>query len=112
MAHTTHTTLFLARCKDWTHADGTAPVRVHLQLTATDENGGFWAIRGTTRHDNRRQGEAVFVKRDSLNKLIRDTTFVTTKEGLVYLTQADVIRATGRIDEDSFSKIWDQIEAR
>ena len=107
----TFTTLFLATCPDWTHRDGTAPIRVHLQLTEVDENGGFWAVRGTTRHDNRRAGEAVFVARDAQNNLKRDTTFVTTQEGVVYVTTKQVIRTTGSLDGDTFDTIWDQIQA-
>ena len=107
----TFTTLFLATCPDWQHRDGTAPIRVHLQLTETDEQGGFWAVRGTTRHDNRKQGEAVFVARDTQNNLKRDTTFVTTQEGVVYVTADQVIRTTGQLDWDTFNTIWDQIQA-
>lgn len=105
-----HTFLFLASCPDWAHADGTAPVRVHLALTPVDQDGGFWAARGTTRHDNRKAGQAVHVKRDAQNNLKRDTTFVTTREGLVYVNASDVRRITGQIDERSFHTIWDQIE--
>lgn len=107
----THTELFLATCPEWTHADGTAPVRVHLAITSVDEQGGFWAVRGTTRHDSRKAGQAVYVQRDALNNLKRDTTFVTTKEGIVYVTTDQVRRVTGRIDEATFNQIWDQIEA-
>ena len=107
---TTYTQLFLATCPDWTHRDGTAPVRVHLQLTEVDEQGGFWAVRGTTRHDNRKAGEAVFVKRDTQNNLKSDTTFVTTQEGVVYVYSDQVRRVTGQIDWETFSTIWDQVQ--
>ena len=107
-----HTTLFLARCQDWAHADGTAPVRVHLALTTPDENGDFWAVRGTTRHDNRRQGQAVRVNRTTFNNLKMDTTFVTTREGLVQLNVRNAGRKVGQIEETHFNQIWDQIEAK
>ena len=107
-----HTHLFLATCPDWTHQDGTAPIRVHLAITPVDENGGFWAVRGTTRHDNRNPGQAVFVRRDAANNLKRDTTFVTTQEGIVYVTTNQVRRVTGQVDEATFNKIWDQIEVK
>ena len=108
---TTHTQLFLAPCRDWTHRDGTAPVRVHLQLTETDAHGGFWATRGTSQTQGRKANEGVLVRRDDTNRLIRDTFFVTKQEGLVYLHQDDVIRVTGKVDQDTFNQVWDLIQA-
>ena len=105
-----HTHFFLAQCTGWAHTDRSAQVRVHLALTSPDAEGNFYAVRGTTRHEGRVKGQAVRVNRSTANGLKLDTTFVTTRDGIVQLNKDDVIRVVGQVEERHFNTIWDQIQ--
>lgn len=104
-----HGQLFLAKAAEWAHRDGTAQVRVHVALTTQDADGYFWALRGTSQHRDR--AAQVISEPTALNRLLKATAWVVEPRALVRVHRTEVVRMTGRLEADTFNKVWDKVEA-
>ena len=104
----TPSTLFLARLQDWGHQDGTAKVRVHVALATEGEY--IFVAPGSSQQGYRRH--QVVAKRDGLNNLIKDTAFVLGLKDCRWVHTSDALRVTGKVDDETFSAMWDQVEAQ
>ena len=114
MEHTTYSpmiqpsTLFLARLQGWGHEDGTAKVRVHVALATEGEY--IFVAPGSSQQGHR--PHQVVVKRDTENNLIKDTAFVLNLNDCRWVHTSDALRTTGRVNDQTFSQMWDQVEAQ
>ena len=106
---TTHGQLFLAKAQDWAHRDGTAQVRVHLALTTEDADGYVWALRGSSQLRDR--SAQVVSEPTALNRLLKTTAWVVEPRALVRVHRTELLRRTGRLEADTFNKVWDKVEA-
>ena len=103
-------TLFLAKANTWKHKDGTAQIRVHVALTTPDEDGKFWAVRGTTQPHP--AATSLKVQPNAISKLLKTTWFSALPDAVVQLDINEVRRITGNITAQEFNALWDKVEAQ
>ena len=110
MAHITLGTLFLAKADTWGHQDGTATIRVHAAITAPDEDGNFWALRGSSQYHSPKTSKKVAPSQTS--HLLKTTWFSVLEDATVHMNVRDIRRITGTLTAQEFNSTWDLIEAQ